>query len=236
MKIALCDDESGENRKMSILINEYAFSRNIEISCSVFLSGEQLLQAERFDFYFLDYKMNGMNGIETACALREKFGNRVTLCFLTSYETAASRAINSGIYADGFLNKPVDRTRLFEMLDRLLADIRYNIITVKNAAGFEILYPKNILYAEAMVKNTVIHCLDGDRKYSCLLKEFEKNYLSGDVFFRVHRSYTVNMMNVISCNSRYVTLKDGTQLPLKKGKEFLKAFEAFNFKINTNYC
>ena len=73
MRIALCDDEPNETEQLSRLIHEYAVQRDCDITCERFVSGSALLRQERFDLYFLDFRMDEMDGIAVAKALKEKF-------------------------------------------------------------------------------------------------------------------------------------------------------------------
>lgn len=232
MRIALCDDESRINSEMEKLISEYSFENDVDMVCEKYTSGEELLKADRYDLYFLDYMMDGLNGVQTARRLFEKFNNSVTVCFLTSYETAAGEVINNRVYADGFLTKPVDREKLFDKLGQLCGASYFNRIVIKSGSGIEVIYPGDIIYVEAMKKNTVVHMRDEDREYTGLLSDFESKYLSPKLFFRIHRSFIINMTYVSSFNSRILTLKNGTELPLKRKKEFEKAYDEFNYSIN----
>ena len=71
MRIALCDDEPHITEELEQLIRVYAFSRNYEIQCERFTDGHDLLQSDKFDLYFLDYRMDAMDGIELGEPPRE---------------------------------------------------------------------------------------------------------------------------------------------------------------------
>ena len=118
MNIALLDDEAHENENLRAMIEAYAAKRNYDIHCEAFTDGRVLLQEKRFDLYFLDFRMEGMDGIEVAQALKEKYSHAVTICYLTNYAAAAAEIINHRIYADGFLKKPVEASLLEEKLDQ----------------------------------------------------------------------------------------------------------------------
>ncbi|MBR3094005.1 MAG: response regulator, partial [Clostridia bacterium] len=100
MNIALCDDEVVETRRIAAMIEDYALRKDYDIHCKQFNKGSELLKAPKFDLYILDYKMDEMNGVEVAAALKEKYARGVTICYLTNYESAAGEVINHQIYAD----------------------------------------------------------------------------------------------------------------------------------------
>lgn len=90
MRFAICDDER-------VHINEleeyFAQKEDLQIESEPFESGEALLDAykqgqQSFDALFVDMEMGGMNGIETANAIRT-IDERVIIVFVTSHEEYA---------------------------------------------------------------------------------------------------------------------------------------------------
>ncbi|MBQ6020930.1 MAG: response regulator transcription factor [Clostridia bacterium] len=229
MLIALCDDERAENKKLTALIEAYALRSGCDIRCRAFTSPSELLGEERFDLYLLDYFMGEMNGVELAKRLNEKFGGAVTVCYLTNYENAAVEIINNRVYADGFLKKPVDEAALYEKLDAFYKSSLNGRIELKRGGVYETLYAQDILYAEASGKKTVLHLFGGTRDYNRLISELAENELSGAQFFRIHRSFLVNMQHVVGYDAKSVTMKNGDVLSLKS-KEFQSAYRRFIFR------
>ncbi len=213
------------------MIEAFALRRGLDIRCRAFTSPARLLEEERFDLYFLDYFMTEMNGVELAQKLNERFGGAVTVCYLTNYENAAIEIINSRVYADGFLKKPVDETALYEKLDLFYTSSLNGRIEIKRGGVYETVYAQDILYAEASGKKTVLHLFGGARDYNRLLSELENNELSGAQFYRIHRSFLVNMQHVVGYDAKSVTMKNGDVLSLKS-KDFQAAFRRFIFRNN----
>lgn len=230
--IAICDDEQHENINLHSIIDNYANKHNYDISVIEALSGEELTAMnEKADLYILDYFMTGLNGVETAKKLKEKFNNSVTICFLTSYEAAAAAVINSRIYADGFLTKPVDTNQLFELLDRLYSMSFFNRMTLKRNGTFITVYPRDIIYIESSGKKSDFHFFNSVEEFPYMLSDLEDSHLPKNLFFRSHRCYIINMLHVKSSSAETVELSDGTVLPLKKPKEFRKVYADFNFMM-----
>ncbi|MDE7192940.1 MAG: response regulator [Oscillospiraceae bacterium] len=72
MKAAVCDDERVFHKEISFLMRKYMKAKNIEIFIDFYENGEKLLRSEKeYDIIFLDYQMEGINGIETAEKLRK---------------------------------------------------------------------------------------------------------------------------------------------------------------------
>ena len=231
MRIALCDDEARENEHLAALIDAYARKMNYDIHCEAFTDGKTLLQQPKFDLYFLDFKMDGMDGIAVANALKEKFNQAVTICYLTNYESAAAEIINHRIYADGFLKKPVEGKLLEEKIDQFYRLSFFTRYELKKGGTYQTVYAQDILYAEADGKKTKIHFFDRTETFNYLLSEMEEMLGTGGLFCRIHRSFLVNLMHVEKYDSRCVTLKNGVVLPLKT-RGFKEQYQSFIFMLN----
>ena len=233
MRIALCDDEHYENENLARLIRDYAASHNYDITTQAFTSGKALLQTEKFDLYFLDYMMDKMDGIELAHALKKKFNNAVTICFLTGYDNIAERIINEGVYADGFLRKPVEPQKLYEKLDKFYKLSYFYRLQLKRDGGFDTIYTQDILFVQAADKRSQIYFYDRCEEYPILLSELEKDYLPLELFFRVHRSFIVNMMHIVRYDKKEIVMQSGDKVEVSRFKQFQEAYRKFHFKLNT---
>lgn len=228
MRIALLDDEQKENENLYALINAYAMQRGYDIKCETFTSGKALLARDRFDLYFLDYVMNEMNGVEVGRALHKKFNGAVTICYLTGIAAAATAVINAEIGAVGFLEKPVSAKLLYEKLDRFYKSSFGGRLLLKNGLSVETVYAREILYAEAADKRTRVHFRVGEATYRHSFSEMERILSDNPSFFRVHRSYIINMLHVKSYDVKNVMMINGDVLPLK-AKDFAKVYRNFIF-------
>ena len=230
MRIALCDDEPRETRQLSRMIEEYALRRNYDMRCDCFEDGRDLLRQDRYDLYFLDFRMDEMDGIAVAQALKEKFGNAVTICYLTNYDAAAAQIINHGVHADGFLKKPADPDALAEKLDQFYHTSFFDRFELRRGKSYQTLYAQDILYVEASDKQVLIHTWDGAETYNYLMREIEQ-LLPRKLFFRIQRSFIINLQYVDSYDAKSVTMRNGETLSLKE-KTFQKAYHEFMFLLN----
>ena len=228
MRIALLDDEPKENENLYALINSYAIQRGYDIKCETFTSGIELLTRDRFDLYFLDYVMDEMNGVEVGRALYEKFRGAVTICYLTGIAAATTEVINAEIGAVGFLEKPVSAKLLYQKLDRFYKVSFSGRLQLKNGLSVETVYAREIIYAEAADKRTRIHFPSGEETYRHSFSEMEHILSAYPSFFRIHRSYIVNMLHVKSYDVKSVMMTNGDVLPLK-AKAFAKVYRNFIF-------
>lgn len=230
MRIAVCDDEEKENLNLTKLIYDYADENHIDMDVRAFTSGDDLIREEKFDMYFLDYIMPGMNGTDVALALREKFGDSLTICYLTSYERAAVSVINNNISAIGFLTKPCSDKELREIFLKLQKKSFFNTIMLKKDGTAFIYYPQDILYAEAMRKTTAIHSFSSKEEFRVSFTDIENEYLPKKLFAKVHRSYIINLMHVRTYNKKEITMKNGDIVPISRSVDFEKIIDAYRFE------
>lgn len=228
MNIALCDDEVYETENLYRLIIDYAQKKDYDIHCTKYNSGRELLKADKYDLYFLDYKMDEMDGIEVALALKEKFSRAVTICYLTNFETAAGEVINHQIFAEGFLKKPVDPALLYQKLDRFYLASTTNRLLLKRGTQQHTVYTQDICYIEADGKRSLLHMTDGVQEFNYMISDMEKLLVQCEQFIRIHRSFIISMAYVASFDAKNVILKDGTSLPLKN-KNFRAAYRDYLF-------
>ena len=90
------------------------------------------------------------------------------------------------------------------------------------------MYARDIYYFEASGKLAIAHYAQSTEEFSHMLADLEKVLESSTVFFRIHRSYIINMMYVKSYDAKTVTLMNGVTLPLK-AKGFQEAYRDFMF-------
>ena len=233
MRIALCDDDKQEVESIGKMIEDYAAEHDYEITVQLFTSGNQLLLSERFDLYFLDYLMEEMDGITLALRLRQKFNNAVTICYLTGYDYIAERIINERVYADGFLRKPVVPQQLHEKLDQFYKLSFFNRLQLKRDGSYDTVYTQDIIFIEASDKKSLIFFYDRCVEYPILLSELEKKYLPPELFFRVHRSFIVNMMHISSYDKKIIIMNSGDKVDVSRFKAFQQAYRNFNFNLNS---
>lgn len=228
MRVALLDDEPRENENLRTMVERYAAQHDYDIHCETFTDGRTLLEAERFDLYFLDYRMDGMDGVAVGRALFDRYQKTVSICYLTGVEAAAVDVINAQIGAVGFLKKPVTQETLHPLLDRVCIDAFEGRLLLKKGRLKEAVNVNRILYLEAANKLTRVHFQNGEEAYSHPFTELERLLTPYPAFIRIHRSFIVNMTFIKAYDAKKVLLTDGTVLPLKSNK-FEKRYRDFVF-------
>jgi signal transduction histidine kinase/DNA-binding response OmpR family regulator len=96
----------------------------LSISCDIALSGEAALeQIEKngaYDIYFIDWKMQGMNGIETAAKIREMSAGKPKPSIAVMISAAEWKLVEADAKTAGveyYLQKPLFRSDIFDCLN-----------------------------------------------------------------------------------------------------------------------
>lgn len=229
MNVAICDDEKFFRRSLIETLKAYSRKKGIIFIYHEYCDGRELLETELdFDIIFMDYQMDGKNGIDTVAALRER-KNDTHVIFISSYKDVVFESMV--VKAFRFLVKPLDKTKLYEALDSVIKEksTDFQILVKDDYNDKRILIPeKNIIYAQADNTHTIIVTTEGEYHFADTLSVFETK-LSSDFFFRTHRSFIVNMRHIENY-SRYVivfTNQNKASLSRKKYKEFKTLYLEF---------
>lgn len=122
LKIAFCDDENQETRRLEALLEEYAADRGQDFAHTSYQSPVELMaeveKGTRFDIILLDVLMPGENGMAAAREIRE-YDSNVKIIFLTSSSEFAveSYAVDAWYYQ----LKPIRREDFFRLMDSACA-------------------------------------------------------------------------------------------------------------------
>ena len=152
IRIAIVDDEKVIREQIKKLIEKKQTESVIDTYCS----GEEFLRAGRgYDIVFLDIQMDGINGIDTAKALRQKAEDTV-LIFVTGVKEYVFDAFDVGAFH--YLIKPLEEIKFSSVYDRALLEVGkkkqhgMGQIFVKTRNRNVTLDQSDILYIESRAK------------------------------------------------------------------------------------
>ena len=215
-RFAVCDDSSADRAYVTALIEAWGCSRDILLQIEDYPSAEAFLFAyegnETVDVLFLDIEMGDMSGVELAKRLRQ-MGAGLQIVFLTGYMEYIAEGYD--VEALHYLSKPVAQEKLGAVLDRAVERLktRENVLLLSLPDGVVRLPLYEIRYLEVMKNYVTLHAVEEysvKRSLSELTKELDES------FYRIHRSYIVNLRFVKRITRTEVTLKDGAALPLSR--------------------
>lgn len=218
-KIAICDDDKNQINHISSLVSKWGTESGHACEIHTFTSAEAFLFAyeeeKDFDILLLDVEMGEISGIELARRIRED-NNRAEIIFITSY----FEFFGEGYEVDAlhYLIKPVSEKNLLPVLQKAAGRLSVSPPSVVITCGSETikLYESDILYIEAALHYITIYTKE--RKYK--IKESISAFMGklGDDFYRTHRSYLVSLKHIVKISRTMVTIENGTELPLARGK------------------
>ena len=214
MRAMIVDDEALARSELKYLLEESGRVDLIVEATSAREAVERLMEV-RVDVMFLDISMPKTNGMQLAEALH-KLKNPPQVVFVTAYSEYALDAF--GVDATDYLMKPVETDRLAQALDKIVEHIKplnlpasvERIPVVKS--GSKVLVPiDQIRFIEAKDDYSCIYT-ESDRFLSTISLQKLEDRLVGHGFFRIHRSYIVNLeyvadVEVISAGILQLTIQ-----------------------------
>lgn len=222
MHIVICDDESVFLEYFKELLVRDCFERELDITVTAYISGEELLAAydqglaSGMDILFLDIRMGGTDGLETAKILREK-GCGCLIIFLTSLEEYA----RDGYEVKAFrylLKEQVERElgRIMDACCRELGTEEYFVFSYERRS-YQVPI-RDIYYVESRKRLVLLYTANGQYQFYQKLDVLE-GQLSGSGFLRCHRSFLVQERYVRSWKENALWLEDGTEIPISRTYE-----------------
>lgn len=132
-KLLIADDEHLECDAIELLVNR----ANLPLQCIKAKNGHEAVELAKIhtpEIAFLDIRMPGLDGIEAAKQIRT-MDEDCHIVFLTAWSTfeLAQQAIRLG--ASEYLVKPVQRKDVYDLLDKLIALLDEQKLSVKQQAG-----------------------------------------------------------------------------------------------------
>ena len=226
--IAICDDNPIDVQYVEALVRSWAAEANVTVQTESFPSAEALLfhyaEQKDYDIFLLDIEMEQMDGVTLAKSIR-KDNETAQIIFITGYSDYIAEGYE--VSALHYLMKPVQKEKLFQVLNRAAEKIKKNesVLTLQ-FSGEMIRVPfYEIRYLEVCKNYVTVHGkIDYTVKKS--LGEFEEEL--DERFFRIGRSYIINLSQIQRVTKTGVYLLSGDMIPLARG-----VYESLNRAIIT---
>ena len=218
LRIGICDDQAEARQALKSLVERILEKRAVENTMFEFSSGEGLLgwmekHAGELDLVFLDIEMGGLNGMETAKALRAA-DDSLLLAFVTGFTDYVFDGYSVG--ALGYLIKPPQTEQVSELLDRALGAL-FNeadkVFLCRNAEGLYHIPKKSIRYFYS--DRRLVTCVTDNRNYTFYARLDDVAESVGPSFVRLHQRYLVRAAAVDRVEGSNVILGDEV-LPISR--------------------
>jgi DNA-binding LytR/AlgR family response regulator len=192
-----------------------------------FRDGNALLTSDAvFDIVFLDYQMPNLNGMDTARQLRAR-NSICNIVFVTNFPDFVFESFEVNPYR--FYKKPISPNEIESMFDFYIRQQKaLSPIIINDFDGQKVIASKNIIY------------LEGDGKY-CLIRTVSETVhssktLSGVMqmlpqycFYRIHKSYVVNLYYIDRIDNNLVYFINGEKAVIGRNNigDFNRAYRNF---------
>lgn len=224
VKIAIVDDEAKAREELQQALCGCGIELVEQAEMQFFASGEDFLAGFRPDSFalvFLDIRMQGRNGIETARAIRKQ-GAEVPIVFLTSSADYALEGYQ--VFPAGYLLKPAGKAlpQLVEILRQCLPELSAVLVVQLNGRDLQV--PRaRIAYVDVKGsrrvggrRGCVVHLLTGrelavDTPYA----EAAAALRTAD-FAECYNHLLVNLAAVAELLADGFVLKNGERLPISR--------------------
>ncbi len=229
IKCILLDDEHPGLKYLQMLCERFPFIQVVKCfsSSSVFL---EEYQAIKFDLCLLDVNMPGVNGLEIAKVLQDKY-----IIFVSAYPEYAVNAFD--LEAVDFIRKPVEKSRLEKALlkaNKLIQDQK----TAKGYLNWNTDLGKSVVYFEELLfvttseddkRDKLVYLKDGQ---TILFKNITIERLISELparsFIQINRAEIISKKSIQAHTADEILLKvkDSSQKPLcvTLGDTYRKAF------------
>ena len=200
MKILIADDERPARGELTELLSELI----PDAAFTEASSGAEAIEAmtkNKFDILFIDINLGDMIGTTVASAAR-KLQPDTPVVFATAYSEYAVKAYEIGaIY---YILKRFESARLAQTLERLKnrsSSNKTSISAEKLAINTEkkiiLLSIEDIIYIETHKRGSLIHTKTESIECTLAIGNLEQR-LAGHSFFRIHKSFLVNLEYISS--------------------------------------
>ncbi len=235
-KVAICEDDPVQTKNIRRMVDHWGEARGQTLTvfpyegCEAFLT--DWMEGMEFELLLLDIDLGGgMNGMELARYIRHR-DQRIAVAFITGLPEYMSQGYD--VQALHFLVKPVEESRLWEVLDRAaaIAEKKEQFLFLETEGEAERIPLSRILYAEAFSHTVELYLAPEKTGEEVCCREVKmclgdlEGQLPGPVFFRCHRSYLVHLPYVCKIDTKQTILKYGLSVPVSRGKR-TQLYQAF---------
>lgn len=199
MKILIVDDEKLALSRLKRLLNEEGLNDIVECNNPIDALKETAKQS--FDVAFLDISMPNMSGLELANTILD-INPKTFIIFQTAYEEHALEAFQSG--GLDYLLKPISNESIknaLEKIQRYMTSTKTSKkLVAKRGNRIYLIEVDDIFYIKADLDEVIIKIKDADAYIRKKIGDMQ-TLLKGKNFFRIHRSYIVNVDKIKSMQS-----------------------------------
>lgn len=228
MKIAICDDNRACVDEIKQITEAFLCTKVTDFETDSYYDSQEIYNSNSiYDMAFLDIEMPGYSGIEVAKKL-QSLNPHIIIFIITSYNQYLDDAMDLNVFR--YIQKPLDPQRIKSGLERALKCIDNTVITffLKQGNSSKNVASNDIIYIETVGRSTKIVTSDNEFLSDSKM-DFWKSKLVASFFYRVHKSFIVNMNYITDYQRDTVVLDKKYKIPIsyRKQAEFKKVFLSY---------
>lgn len=227
--VLLLDDEDGNNKLLRHFIENYCPELKVVAECQTIQSAYREIIKHSSLIIFLDIELgNQESGFDLIDLINKRNDQIIVVSAFSDYAIQAFRYETTD-----FLMKPVKISELVEAVTRAIKRMQQpkklntgeamEQIPLQMYTRTQFVSPEAILFLESELTQTKIYMEDGGVfESSDRIGEFE-NQLDDGLFFRLHKSFIINVKQVNSIlhegNNSFVEMKNGAKVPIARRRK-----------------
>ncbi|WP_228156079.1 LytR/AlgR family response regulator transcription factor [Arcobacter lacus] len=226
----IVDDEKLALSRLKRLLNENNVDDIVEFNNPIDALKE--ITKTKFDVVFLDISMPNISGFELADSIIN-IEPKTFIVFQTAFEEFALKAFQSG--GMGYLVKPIESKDIKNILEKIRLFKSSNLDESKKILGkrgdkLYLIDINDIYYIKADLDEVIIKIKEADAYVRRKIGDLEE-LLKNKNFFRIHRSYIINVDKIKSMRSieqsKLEISFDGISEIITSSKEGAKEFREY---------
>ncbi len=216
IRVAIVEDDVAEREKIQGYLHDFSLQEQVPFEIDPYPSGLNFIMGEMqgYDIVLMDIDMPGMNGMETAQALR-RVDPAVILIFVTNMAQYAISGYE--VDATDFILKPVNKYSFIIKLKRAVsrtAKKNDDVIRIKQEGTLHLVSLSSIKYLEVTGHYVIYHTAQGDFTEYTTLKEARKK-INRPYFSQCNQSFLVNL-RYLEAVSRETATVAGTEISISR--------------------
>lgn len=224
------DDEPLALQKIGGYIDKTPFLEKIALFESAFEAIERI-QQEDIDLMFVDINMPDLNGMDFVKSLT----NAPRVIFTTAYSEYAIEGYK--VDAVDYLLKPIDYSDFLKAVEKArkrmgseeqkaaVVESNEKFLFIKSEYKIVRINLSDILYVEGMREYLRIHIQNQPAVMALMSMKKMEEYLPGEQFMRVHRSFIVNLEKVTAIERKRIIFGKDEYIPVSD--QYKDAFQKF---------
>ena len=228
LQILVVDDEVQSRDLIKKLLLDFFAVGTVDEAQDVATAAGKI-NSKQFDLVFLDVQMRGETGFDLLDTVKPNF----ELIFTTAHSEFALRAFRYS--ATDYLMKPIDTEEFKQAVEKAIQKIRSkknsteqieflkeikaekklpDRLVIPTLSGYLFININDIIHCHAIGNYTEFHLINNEKIISSYTLGYYSDMLEPHHFFRVHRSYLINLSQI-----KMYKKGEGGLLTMKNGEE-----------------